>query len=134
MNTILDCELDVTSQGSLWLHDAVVYLRYPIRCRGSLEMDRVCLLADNMQHQDMIVLEHARGCRITKSRLDGMGQKSGIFSAATKLEAEKTVFCNMKGGRAVLMRISHKLYPVSLIIVRMAGFIARVAQFNIVCL
>ena len=101
VNTILDCELDVTSQGSLWLHDAVVYLRYPIRCRGSLEMDRVCLLADNMQHQDMIVLEHARGCRITKSRLDGMGQKSGIFSAATKLEAEKTVFCNMKGGRAV---------------------------------
>ena len=101
VNTILDCELDVTSQGSLWLHDAVVYLRYPIRCRGSLEMDRVCLLADNMQHQDMIVLEHARGCRITKSRLDGMGQKSGIFSAATKLEAEKTVFCNMKGGRAI---------------------------------
>lgn len=101
VNTILDCELDVTPQGSLWIHDAVVYLRYPIRCRGYLEMDGVYLLADDMQSQDMVVLEHARGCRITKSRLDGMGQKSGIFSAATKLEAEKTVFCNMKGGRAV---------------------------------
>lgn len=101
VNTILDCELDITSQGSLWIHDAVVYLRYPIRCRGYLEMDSVCLMADDVQHQDMIVLEHARGCKITKSRLDGMGNWSGIFSSATRLEAEKTVFCNMRGGRAV---------------------------------
>lgn len=101
VNTILDCEMEISAAGRLWIHDAVVYLRYPIKCRGYLELERVCLMAEEMAHQDMIVMEHAMGCRIRESRLDGMGQKSGIFSSGTRLEADQSVFCNMKGGRAI---------------------------------
>lgn len=49
----------------------------------------------------MIILEHARGCTVKESRLDGMGRKGGIFATGSRMEAYRSVFCNMRGGRAV---------------------------------
>ncbi len=107
ISTIFDGEIDVMPQGHLRIHDAIVYLKYPIRCRGYLELERAQLFSNEMEHHDMIVLEHARGCRIRDCRLDGMGHQGGIFSSGTRIEAENTVFCNMQGGRAIF----NALYP-----------------------
>lgn len=105
-NTVLDCEIDIASSGSLWIHDASVFLRYPIKCRGWLNLERVYISVDEMQYHDMILVEHARGCRIRESRLDGMGQNGGIFATGTHLELYQSVFCNMKGGRAIFNALS----------------------------
>ncbi len=101
IHTIVDCELQVQPQGTLRIHDAVVYLRYPIRCRGYLEIEKSFVRADDMEANDMIILEHARGCTVKESRLDGMGRKGGIFATGSRMEAYRSVFCNMRGGRAV---------------------------------
>ena len=71
-------------------------------------MERVQIFSNEMEHNDMIVLEHARGCRIRECRLDGMGKQGGIFSSGTRIEVENSVFCNMRGGRAIF----NALYPV----------------------
>lgn len=108
ISTIFDGEIDVMPQGNLRIHDAVIYLKHPIRCRGYLELERVRIFSNEMEHNDMIVLEHARGCRIRECRLDGMGKQGGIFSSGTRIEVENSVFCNMRGGRAIF----NALYPV----------------------
>ncbi len=100
-STILDCEIDIYPQGFLQIQDVVVYLKYPIRCRGNLAMKNVKLLSMYLEQKDMIVLEHAKMCRLSGCILDGMGEHSGIFSTGTRVELEDCVFCNMKGGRAV---------------------------------
>lgn len=108
-STILDCPVDVFPQGYLHIHDAVLYLRHPIRCRGRIEMNHVKMVSNDAEQRDMLVLEHGKGCRITGCRLDGMGEHGGIFTANTRLEVEDTIFCNMKGGRAVFNALSPQI-------------------------
>jgi hypothetical protein len=107
--TIFDGEIDIMPQGSLWLHDAVVYLKYPIRCRGYLEMERVQMYCNDMEQDDMIVLEHAKGCKIRNCRLDGMAQHGGIFSSGSRVEAENSVFCNMRGNPAIFNAMTPRI-------------------------
>lgn len=109
ISTIFDCEIDVMPQGCLRIHDAVVYMKHPIRCRGYLELERVQLFCNELTHNDMIVLEHGRGCRIRDCRLDGMDQHGGIFSSGTRIEVENSVFCNMRGGRAIFNALSPRI-------------------------
>lgn len=109
ISTILDCPVNVFPQGRLSIHDAVVYLRYPIRCRGYLEMNRVRMVCAKMEQRDMLVLEHGKGCRMAGCRLDGMGEHGGLFIANTRLIVENTTFCNMKGGRAVFNAMSPQM-------------------------
>ncbi len=101
ISTILDCEVDIFPQGYLQIKDTVVYLKYPIRCRGSLRMKNVKLISMDLEQEDLIVLEHARSCKLSGCVLDGKGEHGGIFSTGTRIEVEDCVFCNMKGGRAI---------------------------------
>lgn len=80
-STILDCAVNVFPQGRFRIHDAVLYLKYPIRCRGYLEMDHVVAVSAGMEQSDMLVLEHGKGCRICNSKLDGMGEHGEIGRA-----------------------------------------------------
>lgn len=108
-STILDCAVNVFPQGVLRIHDAVLYLRYPIRCRGRIEMNCVSVISDDEEQRDMLVLEHGKGCQISKCRLDGMGRHGGIFTANTRLDVEDTTFCNMNGGRAIFNALSPQI-------------------------
>lgn len=101
ISTILDCEIDIFPQGILRIEDAVVYIKYPIRCRGNLFMKNVKILSMYLEQKDMIILEHAKTCHLSRCTLDGMGEHGGIFSTGTRIELEDCIFCNMKGGRAV---------------------------------
>ncbi len=101
ISTILDCEIDIFPQGMLQVQDAVLYLRHPIRCRGSLSMKNVRLQSMYLEQKDMIILEHAKNCYLSGCILDGMGVHGGIFSTGTRIEIEDCTFCNIKGGRAV---------------------------------
>lgn len=109
VSTILDCEIDVFPQGELVLHDAVVYLKHPIRCRGCLELNHVQLYSYQLEQSDMIVLDHARGCRIRHCKLDGKEEHGGIFASGSRMEIEDTVFCNMNGGRAIFNAVSPQI-------------------------
>jgi hypothetical protein len=102
ISTIFDGEISITSQGYLGIHDAVIYLKHPIRCRGFLEMEGVQVYChEEMQQGFMMMLEHGKGCTIRNCVLDGMGQQGGIFSSGTRVDVQKTVFCNMKGDPAI---------------------------------
>lgn len=107
--TILDCPVEILPQGHLHIHDAILYLKHPIRCRGYLLMERSFLTCVDMEQSDMIVLEYGKGCKLSKCRLDGMGKHGGIFAANTRLEAEQTTFSNMDGGRAIFNALSPKI-------------------------
>lgn len=109
ISTILDCEIDVFPQGCLRIHDAVVYLRHPIRCRGRLEIENVRMISGQMEQKDMIIADHGRGCQLRRCTLDGMGEHGGIFASGTRIEIEDALFCNMKGGRAVFNALAPQI-------------------------
>lgn len=107
--TIIDCPVDVAPAGILKIQHAVVYLRRQIRCRGRLEISDSTLASSELEAGDLVVLDYAKGCVIRSSKLDGMGEHGGIFASNSHLEAHDSLFCNMKGGRAIYNASSPKI-------------------------
>ncbi|MDD7403770.1 MAG: right-handed parallel beta-helix repeat-containing protein [Butyribacter sp.] len=101
VSTIVDCPLLIEATGSLVAENASIYLNYPIRCRGSLEMKRVKVISSHIQEGDMIILEHSRKCVFEQCELNGMGKNSGVFASGCRMTAKQTVFRNMVKGRAI---------------------------------
>lgn len=110
VSTIVDCELNILPQGELKLENAVVYLKRPIRCWGTLRMERSHLIYCMEQPQDMIVLDRARGCQMRECRVDGRGEAGGLWATGTRIELTDSVFCNMKKGRAVFNALSPQIH------------------------
>lgn len=100
-STIIDCPVLVEAEGNLVIEDANLYLNYPIRCRGSIQMKNVKLISNHIENTDMLILEHARGCRIHHCEFNGMGKTGGINASGTRITVTKSLFRNMYGGRAV---------------------------------
>lgn len=100
-STIVDCMLEVESQGELVIKNANVYLNYPIRCRGTLKMLNVRVLCRDMNCGDMIIFDHAKPAEIQHCDFDGMLCTGAINATGTKLRIRRSVFRNTKGGRAI---------------------------------
>lgn len=101
VSTIIDCPVLVEAEGNLLIEDANVYLNYPIRCRGSLQMKNVKLISNHMDEGDMIILEHSRSCRIHHCEFNGMGRSGGISASGSRITVTKSLFRNISGGRAI---------------------------------
>ncbi len=101
VSTIIDCPVLVEAQGNLVIENANLYLNYPIRCRGSLQMKNVKLVSSHMSDTDMVILEHARNCRIHHCDFNGMGKTGGISASGSRITVTKSLFRNMGGGRAI---------------------------------
>lgn len=100
-STILDCTLEVESQGTLVIENANLYLNYPIRCRGTLKMQDTRVLCRDIAGGDMILLDHAKPAEIQHCDFDGMFCTGAINANGTKLRIRRSVFRNTKGGRAI---------------------------------
>lgn len=101
VSTIIDCPVLVEADGNLTIEDANLYLNYPIRCRGSIQMKNVKLISNHLKDSDMLILEHSRGCRIHHCEFNGMGQTGGIYASGSRITVSKSLFRNMSGGRAI---------------------------------
>lgn len=101
VSTILDCPLIIESQGNLSVENANVYLNYPIRCRGNLQMKNVKIASHYLKDSDMIILEHSKGCRIHHCEFNGRGKTGGIYASGCRITISKSLFRNMSGGRAI---------------------------------
>lgn len=102
VSTIVDCPVIVEASGNLVVEDAKLYLNYPIRCRGSLQMNNVKLLANYLEKSDMLILEHSKKCVITQCEFNGMGRASGIYATGCRISISKTIFRNTyEKGRAI---------------------------------
>ena len=100
-STIIDCPVLVEAQGNLVIESANLYLNYPIRCRGSIQMKNVKLISNHIENLDMLILEHARNCRIHHCEFNGMGKTGGINASGSRITVTKSLFRNMYGGRAI---------------------------------
>lgn len=100
-STIVDCPLEIDTGGTLVTEGANLYLNYPVYCRGSLQMKDTRVVCGYLEKGDMIILEHARQCRIHHCEFDGMMRTGAISATGTRLQITKSVFRNTKGGRAV---------------------------------
>lgn len=110
--------MQVQPQGTLRTWSGRVF-KIPIRCRGYLEIEKSFVRADDMEANDMIILEHARGCTVKESRLDGMGRKGGIFATGSRMEAYRSGFFVICGAEErYLMHIFHRSRNVFSITVR----------------
>lgn len=109
VSTILDCPLIVEASGNLTIENANIYMNYPIRCRGSLQMRNVKLISQHLETRDMLILEHSKNCRIHHCELNGMGKSSGIYAAGSKLVVSNSLFRNMSGGRAIYDALSPEI-------------------------
>jgi hypothetical protein len=101
VSTIIDCPLIVEAEGSLVVEDVSICLNYPVRCRGSLHMKNVKLVSNHLQDTDMVILEHARDCRIHHCEFNGMGKTGGISAAGSRITVTKSLFRNISGGIAI---------------------------------
>ena len=101
VSTIIDCPVPVEAEGSLIIENANVYLNYPIRCRGSLQMKNVRVISSHIEEGDMIILEHSRNCRIHHSEFNGMGRSGGLSASGSRITVTKSLFKNISGGRAI---------------------------------
>ncbi len=101
VSTIVDCPVLVEAEGNLIVEDANLYLNCPIHCRGSLQMKNVRLISNHMQDTDMIILEHARNCRIHHCEFNGMGKTGGLSASGSRITVTKSIFRNINGGRAI---------------------------------
>ena len=101
VSTIVDCPVLVEAEGNLIIEDANIYLNYPIRCRGSLQMKNVKIISNHMDEGDMVILEHSRNCRIHHCEFNGMGRNSGLSAAGSRITVTKSLFRNITGGRAI---------------------------------
>lgn len=101
VSTIIDCPVMVEADGNLTIEDANVYLNYPIRCRGSIQMKNVKIISNHLKEGDMLILEHSRNCRIHHCEFNGMGKTGGIYASGTRITVSKSLFRNMSGGRAI---------------------------------
>lgn len=101
VSTIIDCPVLVEAEGNLLVENANLYLNYPLHCRGSLQMKNVKLISNHIQDTDMIILEHARNCRIHHCEFNGMGRTGGISASGCRMTVTKSLFRNISGGRAI---------------------------------
>lgn len=101
VSTIIDCPVLVEAEGNLIIEDANLYLNYPIRCRGSLQMKNVKIISNHIEEGDMIILEHSRNCRIHHCEFNGMGRNSGMNASGCRITITKSLFRNINGGRAI---------------------------------
>ncbi|MCD7825997.1 MAG: right-handed parallel beta-helix repeat-containing protein [Clostridiaceae bacterium] len=101
VSTIIDCPVMVEAEGVLVVEDADLYLNYPIRCRGSLQMKNVKIISSHLQESDMVILEHSRGCRIHHCEFNGMQKTGGIYASGCRITITKSLFRNINGGRAI---------------------------------
>ena len=101
VSTIIDCPVLVEAEGNLVIEDANLYMNYPIRCRGSLQMKNVKIISNHIEEGDMIILEHSRNCRIHHCEFNGMGRSSGMSASGCRITITKSLFRNISGGRAI---------------------------------
>lgn len=101
VSTIIDCPVIVEADGNLTIEDANVYLNYPIRCRGSIQMKNVKLISTHLKDGDMLILEHSRNCQISNCEFNGMCKTGGIYASGTRILVTDSLFRNMSGGRAI---------------------------------
>lgn len=101
VSTILDCALEVESQGRLEIEKANLYLNYQIRCRGSLKMQDVKVLCRELKKGDMIVLSRAKPAEIIHCDFDGRLRTGAISAQGTRIKVWRSIFRNTKGGRAI---------------------------------
>lgn len=101
LSTIIDCPVLVEAEGKLVIENANLYLNYPIRCRGAIQMKNVKIISNHMEEGDMIILEHSRNCRIHHCEFNGMGKNSGLYASGCRITITKSLFRNISGGRAV---------------------------------
>ncbi len=101
VSTIIDCPVIIEAEGTMVLENADIYLNYPIRCRGSIQMKNVKLICNHLQEGDMLILEHSRNCRIHHCEFNGMQKAGGIYASGSRITVTKSLFRNISGGRAV---------------------------------
>ncbi len=101
VSTVINSPLIVESAGRLIIENANIYLSYPIRCRGTIQMKNVKLINKNLMEQDMLILEHSKACTIHHCEFNGMGKSGGIYASGCRMTVTKSLFRNTKGGRAI---------------------------------
>lgn len=100
-SVIVDCPVDIKSQGTLLIEKSKVYLNYPIRCRGTLKMENSRIVCSGLEKGDMMILDHAKHAEICHCDFDGMLRTGAIHANGTKLRVRRSVFRNTEGGRAI---------------------------------
>lgn len=100
-SVIVDCPVDIKSQGTLLIEKSKVYLNYPIRCRGTLKMEHSRIICGALEKGDMMILDHAKHAEICHCDFDGMLRTGAIHANGTKLRVRRSVFRNTQGGRAI---------------------------------
>lgn len=100
-SVIIDCPVDIKSQGALLIENANVYLNHQIRCRGTLKMENSRIVCGSLEKGDMMVLDHAKHAEICHCDFDGMLRTGAIHANGTKLRIRRSVFRNTQGGRAI---------------------------------
>lgn len=100
-SVIVDCPVDVKSQGTLLIENSKVYLNYPIRCRGTLKMENSRIVCGGLEKGDMMILDHAKHAEICHCDFDGMLKTGAIHANGTKLRVRRSIFRNTQGGRAI---------------------------------
>lgn len=100
-STIFDCPVEIKSQGKFIVEDASLYLNYPIRCRGTLQMQDSRVVCGDIDKGDMIILDHVKHAEICHCDFDGMLRAGAINANGTKLRVRRSIFRNTKGGRAI---------------------------------
>lgn len=108
-STIIDCPLTVEETGSLSIEDANIYLNFPIRVRGDLQMKNVKLMSQHLETRDMLILERSKNCKIHHCEFNGMGKSGGIYAAGCRLSVSNSLFRNMNGGRAIYDAVSPEI-------------------------
>ena len=100
-STIIDCPVYVETTGCLNILKASLYLNYPIRCAGSINMKHARVICNYLQESDMLYLENAKKCEILNCEFDGALKTGGINVKGTKIILKNLLFRNTFGGRAV---------------------------------